>query len=381
MKILHVTPSFFPATYWGGPIWSTKAICDGIAATRGFELSVLSTDSAGPRLRDRVVPAQLPYRVHYARRIAGASLAPGLLAGLPGAIARADLVHLTGTYSAPTLPTLFWARAIGRPLVWSPRGALQATAQWADAPRRLSKTGFEQLAQRLRPPRTVLHVTAQAEAEASLTRLPGIATAVIPNSVSLPELPAVWPRQDNTCRLVYLGRLHPKKGLDLLLAAMARLPPHFTLDIYGSGARAYRDALAAKVVGFGGRVRLRGAVHGAEKTRALAGADLFVLPSHSENFGIAIAEALAHATPVLTTTATPWQSVERHGCGRCIDLGRSDLAREIADMAATDLQAQGQRGRAWMARDFSHQAMVDRFAALYRELTPARLAATAAVRA
>ena len=70
MKVLHVTPSFYPATFWGGPIFSTKAICDGIAAAPDFTLRVLTTDAAGPALRDRVRRVPLPYRVDYSCRIA-----------------------------------------------------------------------------------------------------------------------------------------------------------------------------------------------------------------------------------------------------------------------------------------------------------------------
>ena len=81
-----------------------------------------------------------------------------------------------------------------------------------------------------------------------------------------------------------------------------------------------------------------------------------------------MAEALAHRVPVLTTHATPWRDLERHDCGRCIDLARSDLAAEIATLAQCDLPHMGERGRAWVQRDFSMAAMVDAFEALYRDM-------------
>ena len=115
------------------------------------------------------------------------------------------------------------------------------------------------------------------------------------------------------------------------------------------------------------RITLHGHADDAAKSRAFAQADLFVLPSYSENFGIAVAEALAHGVPVLTTTRTPWQGVAARACGRCIDLARDDLAAEIQALLAMDLPAMGAKGRAWMQQDFSQQTMTRRFVKLYAD--------------
>ena len=361
MNILHVTPSFYPATFWGGPIWSTKAICDGIAATPGLSVRVLTTDAGGPERGDRVVPETLPYRVDYARRVAGHSIAPGLLAKLPAAMRWADVVHLTGTYSFPTLPVLVLARLMGKPLVWSPRGALQATTDWDAAPHRRLKHRFEQVADMLRPRGTVLHVTSQKEATQSTARLAGIRTMTIPNAVAIPNI--TKKTRGPGLRLLFLGRLHPKKGLDLLLDAMDRLPEHVSLDIYGTGDPKYCADLRSRL---GANTVLHGHADDAVKARAFANADLFVLPSFSENFAIAVAEALAHGVPVLTTTATPWGQLDAKGCGRCMDIARDDLAVEIQALAKKDLADMGRLGRAWIAQDFSRAAMIASFLDLYR---------------
>lgn len=372
MNILHVCPSFYPATAWGGPIFSTKAICDGIAARPGMTLRVLTTDAASPTGPGRVTPVPLPYPVHFARRVAGASIAPALLARLPQAIAWADLVHLTATYSFPTLPVLALARIIGRPVVWSPRGALQATQTWAAAPRKPMKRRFETLAQMLRPDETVLHVTSPAEARDSLARLAGIQTACIPNCVTIP--PITPKLATGGARLMYIGRLHPKKGVERLFDAMETLPDRVCLDVYGAGDPAYVAGLQVRAAASAGRIRLHGHVDGAAKTAAFAQADLCVFPSYSENFGIVVAEALAHGVPVLTTTATPWEALDRMGCGRCVDLDRVPLAQVIAEMLRADLTAMGAAGRGWMTRDFSADAMTDAFAALYHRLVQDRAA-------
>jgi glycosyltransferase involved in cell wall biosynthesis len=271
-------------------------------------------------------------------------------------------VHLTGTYSFPTLPVLACARALGKPLIWSPRGALQATADWQGAPRRKAKHLFEKIAHFVRGSHVTLHLTSADEALHSAARLGGIQTALIPNCVQVPPLE---PRpQRAPTRLLFLGRLHPKKGLDLLLDAMMRLPDAVTLDIYGSGDPDYVAHIRARC---GSRIRLHGHADEAIKAQAFANADLFVLPSFSENFGIAVAEALAHGIPVLTTTRSPWQRVESKGCGACIHLENSDLAAEILRLLDQDLPAMGARGRAWMLQEFSTQTMVQQFVQLYRD--------------
>lgn len=370
MNILYVTPAYYPATWWGGPIWSTKAICDGIAQQPGFEVQVLTTDAASPDRSDRVIPQRFDYPVTYARRLAGHAIAPGMLSKLAGAVGWADLVHLTATYNFPTLPLLGLARMMNRPVVWSPRGALQATATWDDAPRKRIKHLFERGANALRPVNCTLHVTSAAEGKDSTQRLGHIETALIPNSVTIPEVLAQRPA-DGQLRLLYLGRLHPKKGLELLIAAMKNLPAHTRLDIYGAGDPAYVATLKSQI-GSDSRIVLRGHADDNRKALAFTKADIFVLPSHSENFGIAVAEALAHGVPVVTTTGTPWARLDSMGCGRCISLGRDDLATTIRNLSVADLPAMGAKGRAWMKRDFSPQAMTEAFVALYRSMADTR---------
>lgn len=371
MKVLHVSPSFFPATSWGGPIWSTKAICDGIARRAEFDLRVITTDAGGPNVADRIIPAGLSYPVQHSRRQAGHSISAGLLARLPAAIAWADIVHLTGTYSFPTLPTLGLSKLIGRPLVWSPRGALQATAEWQGAPNKRIKRGFAKLAQALRPNDCVLHVTSASEKMHSQSSMPGIASRLITNCVSIPPMIDRKPR-GSILRLLYMGRLHPKKGIEALIEAMAKLPPEVELDICGTGDPHYVHKLNRQAIEFGSRIRMRGHLEGRAKEEAFAKADLFVLPSHSENFAISVAEALAHGVPVLASQATPWQRLDDMRAGRCIDLGQTDLADEIKRLAKADLVWMGQNGRVWMERDFSARAMTDEFAELYGSLISAR---------
>lgn len=367
-RILHVLPAFLPATAWGGPVVSTAALCRA-AAGGGHEVAVLTTDAAAPdgpaRLTPGAIAAAAPegYSVVHARRAFGRSGSWEMLARLPGMVARADLVHLSMSYSFPTLPTLLLCRLLGRPVVWSPRGAIQATEDWPGAPRRRLKTAFEAVARRLLPRRAVLHVTSDAEARATARRIPGVEVAVIANAVAVPPAPPARAfRPGGALRLLFLGRLHPKKGVEALLDALAGLPGHVTLAIAGQGAPAYEATLAARAarLGLDGRVRFLGQCDGAAKLRALAEADAFVLPTQSENFGIAIAEALAAGLPVITTTAAPWAGLATQGCGWWIAPEPAELPIALRDLDARPgeiLAEMGRRGHAWMAAAFSEPAV------------------------
>lgn len=376
IRLLHIVPVFYPAVAFGGPIWSIKAITDGVAAEPDFNVEVMVSDNADPNAAERLVlpenPLILPpgYPVRFCRSWPkGTSISVEMLRRLPGAIRAADVVHLSGSYNFCVMPTLILCRLFGKPLVWSPRGGFQATAQWQDAPKRRVKEAFEKLAGWLHPRGTILHTTAEIEAETSRRNLGEVTDAVIPNAIDIPQNgPEREWRPDGRLRLAFLSRVHPKKGLELLIPALAELPEHVTLDIYGDGDAAYVDSLRARIaeLGLKDRVAFHGHVDGAAKSAAFTSCDLFVLPTHSENFGIVVAEALAHGTPVVTTEGAPWAGLESEECGRWTAISTEALRDAIARLDTADLAAMGAHGRDWMTRDFSTAGMVRQFADLYR---------------
>lgn len=377
MKILHVSPSFYPAVAFGGPIFSTRAITDGVAANPAISVQVLTTDVADPNSKARLHLDQNPAKfesgcsVRYCRSLAGTSISAELLWRLVKEIRSADVVHLTGPYNFPVMPTLLLCRLFGKALVWSPRGGFQATAQWKAAPKRRVKDFFEKLCGVLRPRSLVLHVTAEVEAETSRRNLGNVSSAQIPNAIDVPaDLPERNWRPKWMLRLAFLSRIHPKKGLEVLFEALADLPEHVVLDIYGDGDADYLVTLQSKAseLGIAHRTSFKGHVNGAQKSRAFTDCDLFVLPTHSENFGIVVAEALAHGTPVITTFNAPWEGLEKENCGRWVEASKDAIAAAIVDLVGLDLAEIGIKGRDWIRRDFSTPGMVRRFLELYRSM-------------
>ncbi|MDB4544339.1 glycosyltransferase, partial [Akkermansiaceae bacterium] len=112
-----------------------------------------------------------------------------------------------------------------------------------------------------------------------------------------------------------------------------------------------------------------GSLEGAEKLTALGSAELFALPTYSENFGIVVAEALAAGTPVITTTCTPWQGLLEHNCGWWVDPTCEALAGALESaLACEDRSQMGQRGAVWVKNEFAWDEIGLRIVAAYRNI-------------
>ncbi len=375
LRVLHVVPTFYPAAYWGGPIYSVYGLCNALAQRPEVELRVLTTDSAGPRLHERLATSgevMLPagYTVYYARRQFGVSGSLDLLGQLWPMIRWADVVHITGVYSFPTIPALLGCRLFHKSIVWSPRGALQ---RWQGTRKRGVKRLWEWACRSVMANRnSVLHVTSDMEARESLDRVRGARASVIANGVEIPDaVPARAWQPGGQLRLLYIGRLDVKKGIENLIDALAELETSVVLDICGVGPEPYMQALKERVQrsGVGARVRFHG--HVDAKSSVFWNADVCVVPSYTENFAMVVAEALAHGVSVIASTGTPWQALGEHDCGMWVANDPKTLASAIRDMRRRDLEALGARGRKWMQREFGWESVAQRMRALYCELVDA----------
>lgn len=222
-----------------------------------------------------------------------------------------------------------------------------------------------------------LHATAAAESEALAALALKVPIRVIPNGVDLPLLgdirgPRAATQNNEDKTAIFVGRIYPVKGLPMLIEAWSRVRPQgWRLEIVGPDEAGHRAEVeqAIDATGLQRFVVFRGPLHDAAKLDALLRADLFVLPTHSENFGMAIAEALAHELPVLTTTRAPWPTLVEHRCGWWVEptadaLSEALLAATVLDRPS--LQAMGRRGRELVASQFSWPRVAREFIALYQ---------------
>ena len=352
-----MAPSFYPAVVYGGPTESTYRLTLALATHAGCDIDVLTTDANGPRVLSDLAPDRrwtpVPrMHVRYCHRTFGELSSLEMMRALPAAIRGADAVHLMAVYSAPTIPTLALCRLFGKPLVWSPRGGLQ---RWEGTRRPFIKSLWEAVCRLVAPRSVTLHLTSEQERVSSVRRFPGARTAVIPNGVVLPETQSA--QVSSEFRMVFLGRLDPIKGLENLIAAcsLLRLPGPWRLTLAGSGRTASTRGLLddqIRSAGLGDRVRRIGALAAEGKAAFFAAADVLILPSHSENFGIVVAEALAHGVPVIVSSATPWSRVNEMGCGLSVNNDPQSLAMAMTQIAESDCVDMGRRGTRGCRRSF-----------------------------
>lgn len=258
------------------------------------------------------------------------------------------------------------------PLIVSPHGMLEP---WAFNNRR----GRKQLAWHLFQKRElhqakVLHATSMAEAN-NLRRL-GFTQpiAIIPNGVDLPPYQQNQQSKviQNRRTLLFLSRVHPVKGLLNLIAALKNIDfSNWRVVIAGPNEDDHlRDVEAAVAsANLQDKVSFVGAVDRHQKWELYQQADLFVLPTFTENFGIVVAEALAVGVPVITTKGAPWQELETHRCGWWVDIGVEPLAQALKTaMNLTDQERaiMGQNGRRLVEQKYSWSDVAAKMAAVYR---------------
>lgn len=378
MKILHIVPSYYPAHVYGGPIESVHLLCRHLAKN-GLDVRVLTTNTNGLDAvldveTSREIEFEAGLSIRYCRRVMRHSVSPSLLRWLPAYVRWADLIHLTAVYSFPTLPTLLASRLYGQPVVWSPRGALQ---RWRGSRRIGQKKLWESMCRLVAPRQLVLHTTSREEAAESLKCFPAVGTTVIPNGVAIPAEVSRGCR-NGELRLAFLGRLDPKKGVENLLAACGVLKRNqktkYSLKIAGAGPASYTQALKSQIesLWLSSHVELLGEVSGEAKTHLFQTADIVIVPSHTENFGMVVAEALAHGVPVIASRGTPWNRLNEVGCGLWVDNSPNSLARAIEQMSQMPLSEMGQVGREWMQKDFSWDECAREMINLYTNLAKPR---------
>lgn len=243
-----------------------------------------------------------PVAVHLTRTAGPRQVgfAPGMVEALEKA--QLDILHLHGIWMYPSRAGAVWAHRTGKPYLISPHGMLDPwiTAR-GRAKKALARIGYERASWRAA---TALHALTPREADDIHRETTRTDSLVIPNAGPAPSRLAPTPRGGS---FLYLGRIHPKKNIDALIAAWsarasAMAAKGARLTIAGWGEEAHVAQLRAQLEAAPDTVEFVGPLYGEAKQRAYADASFFVLPSHSEGLPMVVLEAWAAGTPVLMTT-------------------------------------------------------------------------------
>ncbi|MCG9793521.1 glycosyltransferase [Flavobacterium algicola] len=263
-----------------------------------------------------------------------------------------DLVHINGIWSPENSIFQAAAQKLGIKVILSPHGMLEPWIMnnnpWK---KKVAMVLYQRKAIRNAD---YLHATAAME-EKSIRGLGFINPLVtIPNFIDASEIKEVKVKYGSK-KIIFISRIHPKKGIELLLEAWSTLDTlGWSLEIAGNGDQSYIDDLKKYLIDLD-NVHFVGPQYGEKKWEFIKSADVMVLPTHSENFGIVVAESLAVGIPVLTTKGTPWEDLEKNNCGWWIELSVANLNKTLFEIINTEpniLMEKGRNGRKLIAEKY-----------------------------
>ena len=363
MKVLVSSTSLQPD--YGGPAFSVSRLATALADV-GVEVGLWVSDGSA------AVSPLLPEGTSVQR--IGGSESDAL-----ERFGQVDLLHDNGIWLPHNHRLAVLAEKRGIPRLVSIRGMLEP---WAFRHKQAKKKIAWWLYQRRDLKQARLHIaTGEVEAK-NLQRLGlKVPVAIVPNGIDLPEecprrlglgsRRVVRGRQRTA---LFLGRIYPIKGLPMLVEAWARVRPEgWLLRIAGPDEAGHQKQVEKAVsdAGLGNVVSFVGPVEPQMKSSVFFDADLFVLPTHSESFGMAVAEALAHGVPVLTTTGAPWSMVQETGCGWWVQPTVDGLAQGLRDATSLDretLLTMGERGLSLVSKEFGWKRIANLMLATYEEV-------------
>jgi glycosyltransferase involved in cell wall biosynthesis len=361
-KVANVISSYNSKS--GGPPRTVSLIA--VAGAGLWQADLFTTDyhePAGDPLLVRDFPGQVTVSPAGSQGfVGGLAMLAGLERGFAAQLLRGsnpDVVHIHGIWSPYLAAFAAAAHRNGIPYVVSPHGMLEP---WSLRVRPLRKALALRLYQRrILEQASALHTTSEMEAQ-NLVRLELNKTRihVVPNAVEEPpEQSCPEPiRQDQERVLLFLSRIHPKKGLDILLRAWnAVRPDGWRLLIVGSGESAYAATLSQYCTDQEvPNVSFHAHVEGRAREDIFRRASAFVLPTYSENFGNVVAEALIRGLPVITTTGTPWSGIVTQDCGWYVEPTLEALQsalRAATSLDAARLRDMGARGSRYARANFT----------------------------
>lgn len=355
MKILQIVTNIDYES--NGLSQTMEAICRSLL-TSGSDVELHSLLPLKRRFAFRSVTYRSAYFPH-----PHLGRSPEMLKGLKVACKTADIAHINGLWQFPDVYPLWACKGTKCRLVVQPHGTLSKAAMKYS---RLAKFLFGHLYQYEVLRKADMFVATSQEECDDIRKLGYYQpVAVLPNGVEVPNIRLSAETQRDKKRMFFLSRIHPKKNVEMMIRCWARLEsqfPEWDLSIVGPDRdNPYADHMKDLVTQLHcKRVTFEGELNGDAKYHFMAESDCEVLPTHSENFGMVVAEALACGTPVICSHGAPWAGLEANKCGWWVPTEEAALEsamREAMSLNDATRREMGARGREWMKRDFDWNAI------------------------
>ena len=380
MKILFVTACMNPE--WGGPVKVVSELSEHLSR-KGINITIYSSVKKGKE-KESIFPQGANCRLFKQNFLSKLwrSYSPQLSRSLKKEIHRYDVIHIHGTWHYACFIAHNWARKANKPYIITVHGTLEP---WCLNYKRLKKKIFSILILR-KILREAEAIQACTQSEAEQIRAFGINNriVIIPNGIDIEQYQSLpsrgkfeeqYPEVKGKKMILFLSRIHPKKGLDILVKSFSNIAgsrDDCTLVIPGPGDEGYKKHIESmiKSEGISKKVIFTGMLTGKPKLAALSRADIFVLPSYSEGFSMAVLEALASCIPVIITDKCGFPEVAEHKSGIIIRpdidelshaqgmlLDNPHLRREMAD-----------NGRRLVKEKYTWRKVANKMIDLYKQI-------------
>jgi len=386
MKVLHVITNLSPG--YGGPVKACKELCASLAST-GENITIYTTNLNYPA-GHLDVPLNIKIRQdgynvwYFPIQFSPYIVSWGLARALKENIKKYDLIHIHGLYRFPQAVAAYYARTYNVPYLIRPHGSLDPFL-FNHKRHRISKRLYEHLIEnRNLNAASALHFTTSEEmqlVQPLKLKAPGI---VIPNGLDSGKYTNLPPfgRFRRKYKIVdakiilHYGRINFKKGLDILIKAFAeisRMREDVLLVIAGPDNEGYRSQVEKWITeeGISSKVVFTGMLQGDDALEALRDADIFALPSYTENFGIAVVEAMASGLPVvISDKVNIWSEVRDAGAGLVTSCNEKEVAEALIKLLddAKKRETMGNAGKILVREKYGWDAIVKELCSTYKSI-------------